>query len=195
MRLTFHPESNTRYRAVSTFRRKTARASGTIWKVVHGWTGRSSFEAELLKDRERNCGASWQQRHENPEPDCRNRFYECDFVTHFDTIRQRIAATRGRKSPAWRRRLRLSTHECAINAAGSIRCARILEPVRKRDYEQVKRGAQAIYRAEGPGKVRQALCPFRRRWQGEYPPMLSAASAAGRPPGDPESAAVAWISS
>ncbi len=48
----------------------------------------------------------------------------------------------------------------------------ILEKVRKRDYEEVKQGAQAIYRADSRGQARQAFHRFRRRWRDDYPAML-----------------------
>ena len=48
----------------------------------------------------------------------------------------------------------------------------ILEHVRKRDYEEVKRGAQAIYRAESRRQAEAAFRDFRRRWQREYGPMV-----------------------
>lgn len=48
----------------------------------------------------------------------------------------------------------------------------ILEKVRKRDYEQVKRGAQAIYRAQSRRQAEAAFRSFRRAWQPQYPNML-----------------------
>ena len=48
----------------------------------------------------------------------------------------------------------------------------ILEHVRKRDYDEVKRGAQAIYRAKGRRQAEAAFRAFRRRWQREYGPMV-----------------------
>jgi len=48
----------------------------------------------------------------------------------------------------------------------------ILEHVRKRDYDEVKRGAQAIYRAEGRPQAAAAFRRFRQRWQREYGPMV-----------------------
>jgi putative transposase len=48
----------------------------------------------------------------------------------------------------------------------------ILEHVRKRDYDEVKRGAQAIYRAENRRQAEAAFRAFRRRWQREYGPMV-----------------------
>ncbi len=48
----------------------------------------------------------------------------------------------------------------------------ILEKVRKRDYEAVKTGAQAIYRAEGRSKAQQAFRKFRDRWRATYASMV-----------------------
>jgi putative transposase len=48
----------------------------------------------------------------------------------------------------------------------------ILEHVRKRDYDEVKRGAQAIYRAESRRQAEAAFRRFRQRWQREYGPMV-----------------------
>ena len=48
----------------------------------------------------------------------------------------------------------------------------ILEHVRKRDYDEVKRGAQAIYRAENRRQAEAAFRRFRQRWQREYGPMI-----------------------
>ena len=48
----------------------------------------------------------------------------------------------------------------------------ILEHVRKRDYDAVKQGAQAIYRAENRRQAEAAFRAFRRRWQREYGPMV-----------------------
>ena len=48
----------------------------------------------------------------------------------------------------------------------------ILEHVRKRDYDEVKRGAQAIYRADNRRQAEAAFRAFRQRWQGEYGPMV-----------------------
>ena len=48
----------------------------------------------------------------------------------------------------------------------------ILEKVRKRDYEQVKCGAQAIYRAQSRRQAEAAFRSFRRAWQNTYPTML-----------------------
>ncbi len=44
--------------------------------------------------------------------------------------------------------------------------------VRRRDYEEVKPGAQAIYRAASRGQARQAFYHFRRRWRDDYPTMV-----------------------
>ena len=48
----------------------------------------------------------------------------------------------------------------------------ILEKVRKRDYDAVKAGAQAIYRAESHRKAEQAFRRFRARWQHLYTAMV-----------------------
>ncbi len=48
----------------------------------------------------------------------------------------------------------------------------ILEHVRKRDYDEVKRGAQAIYRGESRAQAQAAFRRFRARWSREYGPML-----------------------
>jgi len=48
----------------------------------------------------------------------------------------------------------------------------ILEHVRKRDYDEVKRGAQAIYRADNRTHAQAAFRRFRARWLREYGPML-----------------------
>jgi transposase-like protein len=45
----------------------------------------------------------------------------------------------------------------------------ILERVRKRDYEQVKAEAQAIYRAENVRQAQQAFRCFQAHWRGAYP--------------------------
>ena len=45
----------------------------------------------------------------------------------------------------------------------------ILEKVRKRDYDQVKADAQAIYRAEGRRQAQAAFRHFHRRWHTAYP--------------------------
>ena len=48
----------------------------------------------------------------------------------------------------------------------------ILEKVRKRDDEAVKADAQAIYRADGERRARQAFERFRFRWHRPYPGMV-----------------------
>jgi putative transposase len=48
----------------------------------------------------------------------------------------------------------------------------ILEPVRKRDYDEVKRAAQAIYGAGSRRQAEAAFRAFRRRWQSDYGPMV-----------------------
>lgn len=48
----------------------------------------------------------------------------------------------------------------------------ILEHVCKRDYDEVKRGAQAIYRAQSRRQAEAAFRAFRQRWQREYGPMV-----------------------
>ena len=48
----------------------------------------------------------------------------------------------------------------------------LIEKVRKRDYEEVKQGAQAIYRADSRGQARQAFHHFRCRWRDGYPTMV-----------------------
>jgi putative transposase len=48
----------------------------------------------------------------------------------------------------------------------------ILERVRKRDYDEVKKGAQAIYGAEGRRQAEAAFRAFRPRWQRDYGPMV-----------------------
>jgi putative transposase len=48
----------------------------------------------------------------------------------------------------------------------------ILEHVRKRDYDQVKADAQAIYRAEGRREAERAFRAFQVRWQGVYAGMV-----------------------
>src|SRR5229473_3502281 len=48
----------------------------------------------------------------------------------------------------------------------------ILEHVRQRDYDEVKRDAQAIYRAESRRQAAAAFRAFRRRWQRGYGPMV-----------------------
>lgn len=48
----------------------------------------------------------------------------------------------------------------------------ILEKVRKRDYDQVKADAQAIYRAEGRRQAEAAFRRFHRRWHSAYPSVV-----------------------
>jgi putative transposase len=48
----------------------------------------------------------------------------------------------------------------------------ILEKVRKRDYDAVKAGAQALYRADGERRARQAFERLRFRWRKLYPTMV-----------------------
>lgn len=48
----------------------------------------------------------------------------------------------------------------------------ILEKVRKRDYAEVKAGAQAIYRADNVREAQHAFEQFRRRWRSVYAAMV-----------------------
>ena len=48
----------------------------------------------------------------------------------------------------------------------------ILERVRRRDYDEVKRGAQAIYRADSRRQAEAAFRTFRQRWQHDYGSMV-----------------------
>jgi len=48
----------------------------------------------------------------------------------------------------------------------------ILQKVRKRDYEAVKAGAQAIYRADSNSLAMEAFRSFQKHWQGTYPAMV-----------------------
>jgi putative transposase len=48
----------------------------------------------------------------------------------------------------------------------------ILEKVRRRDHDQVKADAQAIYLAESRQAARAAFRAFRSRWRGSYPAMV-----------------------
>ena len=48
----------------------------------------------------------------------------------------------------------------------------ILQKVKKCDYDDVKRKAQAIYRADGIKEARQAFREFRMRWIKQYPRMV-----------------------
>ena len=47
----------------------------------------------------------------------------------------------------------------------------ILEKVRKADYDEVKRHAQAIYLAESRTQAEAAFRSFRSRWRKAYGPM------------------------
>ena len=48
----------------------------------------------------------------------------------------------------------------------------ILEKARKCDYDEVKAGAQAIYRAENRAQAEAAFRRFRARWRGRYPGVV-----------------------
>jgi len=48
----------------------------------------------------------------------------------------------------------------------------ILEKARKRDYDEVNVGAQAIYRAESRAQAQAAFRAFRSRWRRAYPTMV-----------------------
>ena len=48
----------------------------------------------------------------------------------------------------------------------------ILEHVRRRDYDEVKQGAQAIYRAESRAQAVAAFRRFGARWRRDYGPMV-----------------------
>ena len=48
----------------------------------------------------------------------------------------------------------------------------ILERVRKRDYDEVKRSAQAIYQAADRKRAQEAFRRFRARWRDLYPVMV-----------------------
>ena len=48
----------------------------------------------------------------------------------------------------------------------------ILDKVRKKDYDQVKRAAQAIYLADGRIAAQRAFRRFRKDWQNTYPAMV-----------------------
>ena len=48
----------------------------------------------------------------------------------------------------------------------------ILEHVRKRDYDEVKQGAQAIYRADSRTRAQAAFRRFGARWLRDYGPMV-----------------------
>jgi putative transposase len=48
----------------------------------------------------------------------------------------------------------------------------ILEKVRQRHYDEVKKGAQAIYRAESRAHAETAFRRFRARWRRDYGPLV-----------------------
>jgi putative transposase len=48
----------------------------------------------------------------------------------------------------------------------------LLEKVRRRDYDEVKAGAQAMYLAESRAQAEQTFRRFRARWRGEYGAMV-----------------------
>jgi putative transposase len=48
----------------------------------------------------------------------------------------------------------------------------ILEKVRRRDHDPVKKDAQAIYGAQSRRQAEAAFRDFRRRWKREYGPMV-----------------------
>ena len=48
----------------------------------------------------------------------------------------------------------------------------ILQKVKKREYDEVKRDAQAIYRADGISDARLAFREFRLRWSKQYPAIV-----------------------
>jgi putative transposase len=48
----------------------------------------------------------------------------------------------------------------------------LLEKVRRRDYDEVKADAQAMYLAESRAQAEQAFRRFRARWRREYGPMV-----------------------
>ena len=48
----------------------------------------------------------------------------------------------------------------------------MLEKARKCDYDEIKAGAQAIYRAESRSQAESAFRRFRARWQRTYPGMV-----------------------
>jgi transposase-like protein len=50
----------------------------------------------------------------------------------------------------------------------------ILEKARKRDYDELKKGAQAIYLASSSRQARELYRRFRKRWVEDYPAMLKA---------------------
>src|SRR5579864_2029382 len=74
--------------------------------------------------------------------------------------------------PDWGLRSRRFIRELCINAAGCTRCAILRRKVKKRDYEQVKADAQAIYQAENRQQAQTAGRRFCRRWQLNYPNLV-----------------------
>jgi transposase-like protein len=48
----------------------------------------------------------------------------------------------------------------------------ILEKARKRDYDELKAGAQAIYLAQSPRQADEVFRRFRKRWAEDYPVMV-----------------------
>ncbi|MGA9392058.1 MAG: transposase [Candidatus Sulfotelmatobacter sp.] len=71
----------------------------------------------------------------------------------------------------------LFTRLCVYPRVAHQRCwvhkmRNILEHVRERDYDEVKRGEQAIYRAHSRAQAQAAFRRFRARWRREYGPML-----------------------
>jgi putative transposase len=62
---------------------------------------------------------------------------------------------------------RVSHQRCWVHKMRNI-----LEHVRKRDYDEVKLGAQAIYRAESRSQAQAASRRFRSRWLRDYGPMV-----------------------
>jgi transposase-like protein len=48
----------------------------------------------------------------------------------------------------------------------------ILQKVKKTDYQEVKRSAQAIYQADGIKTARLLIREFRMRWVKQYPAMV-----------------------
>ena len=73
--------------------------------------------------------------------------------------------------PAWRRRFAPSIRACGISAAGCTRCEYFRE-ARKRDYDEVKAGAQAIYLAESRAQAVATFRVFGSRWYRAYPAMV-----------------------
>jgi len=73
--------------------------------------------------------------------------------------------------PAWRRRFAPSIRGCASTLLGD-KMRNILEKARKRDYDEVKAGAQAIYLAESRAQAVVAFRAFRSRWGRAYSAMV-----------------------